>query len=325
MKVDVSISSINSKIRDFVNDSAIKKTSLHSKKKQGYWDLFFSALDTIGDTCAAVESFRGLLDKTFLENKYLITYGLVQTLFIQQDAVKHLKQAVLGINLDYRTEYPDLYQMRLIRHQTVGHPVQTTYIRNNPDFSKDEISATTINRSTLSKKGFEYILWMHSKTEHKHINFQEIIELQEKSLAHELSKIYKQLTTDEKTHKKKFKDEKLADLLNEKTLYQLNLIYGVIWNDHLAWPSFDYFSKQYNLIRQGLEKRYGKFGASMRIPGTAEVIKKLDYIFAKLETFKKVQQIDLREFEIYVDALCAEITELKDHLAEVDAEFNDEK
>lgn len=325
MKKNKTVSELNRQIRDFVNDSTIKKTSLRSKKKLGYWDLFFSALDTIDDTCIAIDSFKNLSDKTFSKNKYLITYGLMQALFIQQDGVRHLKRAVLGINLDFRTDYPELYKIRQIRNETVGHPAQTKNRGINSKYELDEVSACTINRSTLARDGFEYILWMNSKTEHKHIKFQEILESQEKALVLELSKIHKQLVADEKQHKQKFAGNKLSSLLDEKTLYQLNLIYGVVWDDPLGWSSFDYYYKQYQQVRQGLEERYGKFGVSLRISGTAEVIKKLDYIFKKLDSFKQMEPLDPQEFEIYVDALCAELGELKDHLTEVDSEFDYEK
>ena len=79
---------------------------------------------------------------------------------------------------------------------------------------------------------------------------------------------------EEKQHKLKFKGEKLSELLNKPSLYQVNLIYGFQWNDHLAWPSFDHYHELYKKIRKGLEDRFGKFGETIRIPGTHEVIKK---------------------------------------------------
>jgi hypothetical protein len=94
-----------------------------------------------------------------------------------------------------------------------------------------------------------------------------------------------EIKKEEKQHKAKFKNKKLADLFNKSSLYQVNLIYGVQWNDHLAWPSFDHYYKLYKNVRKSIEERYGKFGETLRIPGTEEVIKKLDYIFSKIETF----------------------------------------
>jgi len=59
----------------------------------------------------------------------------------------------------------------------------------------------------------------------------------------------------------------------------------------------------------------------LRIPGTEEVIKKLDYVFGKIETFQQTGNFENYELEVYIDALDAGINELKTHLAEVDQEF----
>lgn len=99
------------------------------------------------------------------------------------------------------------------------------------------------------------------------------------------------------------------------------MIYGVAWGDHLAWPSFDYYHKQYVAVKRGLDDRYGGLERSLNIPGTKEMLKKLDYIFSKLEIYKANQFTSEYEFEIHVDALIAGVEELKTHLKEIDTNF----
>ena len=319
----LNVSEITSKIRDFVNNSVIKRTDVFSKKNEGYWGQFCSALDTIGDTSVAIESFLSITNEDFLKNLYLNTYGVLQALFLQQDAVNHLKVSLFGEDkrIIWKIKYPELDKIRELRNETIGHPTKTNKKGRESKFNKDEVSSCMISRHSLSKDGFDYFLYRHSGSEHKHIKFQEVINLQDNNLEVELSKILKELQKEEKKHKVKFKDEKLADLLSESSFYKINLIYGVNHDDSLAWHSFNHYLDKYKKTRGGLEKRYGKFGEITRIQGTELVIKKLDYIFSRMETFKKTGNFEEQEFEIYVDALDINLEELRNHLREIDNEF----
>lgn len=312
------------KIRNLFNDSTIKKTQVYSRKRSGDWNQFCAALDTLEDTCLAIENFQKDPNDLFIKNPYLSTYGLLQALFIQQDAVNFLKISLFGISnkIDWKDKkYSELFKIRQVRNETIGHPVKKENKGNKSKYENDEITSCTIDRSSLSKDGFRYMLWMHSKTESKTIKFADIISQQDKHLGDELEIVMKEIQKEEKEHKTKFKNEKLADLLNKPSLYQINLIYGVQWDDHLAWPSFNHYHKLYKKIRKSLEDRYGKFGETLRIPVTKEVIKKLDYVFGKIETFQKTGKFENYELEVYIDALDSGINELKTHLVEVDQEF----
>jgi len=325
MDKGLKIENIATQIRNLFNDSTIKKTRVYSRKHDGDWNQFFAALDTIKDTCLAIENFQKNPNDLFIKNPYLSTYGILQALFIQQDAVNYLKISLFGNNqkIDWSNKkYFELTKIRQVRNETIGHPVKTEQKGRKSKYANDEITFCIIDRSSLSKDGFRYMLWMNSKTESKTIKFSEIIKLQDKYLSAELEAVMKEIQKEEKQHKAKFKDEQLAELLNKPSLYQINLIYGVQRNDHLAWPSFDHYHELYKKIRKGIEDRYGKFGETLRIPGTEEVIKKLDFVFSKIETFKNTSQFENYELEVYIDALNAGINELKTHLAEIDQEFN---
>ena len=317
------VSDTNNKIRDFVNDSIVKRTNIFAKKNSGDWNQFCAALDTIGDTSLAIESFEKSTESSFSENPYLFTYGLLQALVIQQDAVNFLKISLFGTDKKivwWDKKYAELGTIRNLRNETIGHPVKTELKRNGAKYENDEITSCTIDRSSLSKEGFDYMLWKHSGTDRKRIEFSEILELQNNNLNDELKAIMKELKREEKEHKLKFKGDKLLPLLDAHSLYQVNNIYGVQWDDHLAWPSFDHYYKKYKQIRAGIESRYGKFGTLMRLSGTEELVKKIDYVFAKIEGFKTVE-FDNYELEVYVDALDAALIEFRDHLKEIDAEF----
>lgn len=325
MTVDkLTIRDINNQIRDFINESTIKKTDVLSRKQDGYWTQLFVALDTIDDTGLAMENLGQDSKKSFLKNPYLLTYGFLQAMVVQQDAVNYLKISLFGSSHKIKWSdkmYAGLKEIRSIRNETIGHPVKTEKRIGKSKYSDDEVSSCTIDRSSLSNTGFRYLLWKHSRTEKKSIQFSEIMRQQEKYLGAELKFVMKKLESEEKKHKAKFKGKKLDNLLNAKSLYTINLIYGAGRGDHLAWPSFDYYQKQYKKVRQGLEARYGTFDISVRISGTKLVIEKLDYIFSKIEMFKTSGKFDDIELEVYVDGLDASLDELREHLKEIDKEF----
>ena len=318
------IEEIAIQIRNFFNDSTIKKTLVFLKKKDGDWNQFCVALDTIEDTCLAIENFLRNPNDLFVKNPYLSTYGLLQALFIQQDAANFLKISLFGRGkkIDWsNAKYAELAKIRQVRNETIGHPIKTERKGRNSTYVNDEITSCTIDRSSLTKYGFRYMLWMHSKTETKTIKFSEIIGLQDRYLSAELESVLEEMQKEEKQHKTKFKGDKLGELLGKPSLYQINLIYGVQWDDHLAWPSFNHYHELYKKIRKGLEDRFGKFGETIRIPGTHEVIKKMDFVFTKIETFKDTGKFENYELEVYIDALIAGLEELQKHLEETDREF----
>ena len=75
---------ITTQIRNLFNDSTIKKTNVFLNKKNGDWNQFCAALDTIGDTCLAIQNFQQDPNELFIKNPYLATYGILQALFINK-------------------------------------------------------------------------------------------------------------------------------------------------------------------------------------------------------------------------------------------------
>ncbi|TAK96033.1 hypothetical protein EPO05_02660, partial [Patescibacteria group bacterium] len=127
MDKSLKIESVATQIRNIFNNSTIKKTRVHSRKHYGDWNQFCAALDTIEDTCLAIDNFQKGTNDLFIKNPYLAIYGLLQALFIQQDAVNYLKVSLFGgKGIDWRDKkYIELFKIRQIRNETIGHPVRT--------------------------------------------------------------------------------------------------------------------------------------------------------------------------------------------------------
>ncbi len=279
-------------------------------------------MDTIDDTCLAISSFQKELSNLLIKNPHIAVYGLLQTLFVQQDAVNFLKISLFGHDkkIDWKKNH-ELYKIRQIRNETIGHPIKTKQKGGKSSFVDDEITSCTVDWSSLDTEGFRYVLRRHSQPENKTIEFSKIIKVQNDCLSTELELVMKKLQKEEDKHKMKFEGKKLHDLIGESPLYQVSLIYGFRNCDNLAWLSFDYYYEIYKKIKKELEKRYGVFGETLRIPGTGEVVKKLDFVFSKIELFKNTGKYEYYDVVVYVDALVAGMNELQTHLVEIDKEF----
>jgi hypothetical protein len=107
-----------------------------------------SALDAIGDTCLALDDFVSC-DASFSTGiTYILAYGVLQAVFLQQDALKHL-----AVSLSLPIETPEaLREIRELRNEAVGHPT-------GKKLDKDGgiISFHHIARVTLSKEGFQLL------------------------------------------------------------------------------------------------------------------------------------------------------------------------
>jgi hypothetical protein len=110
---------LESQIRDFVNAPRRQATIFKDKVA---WGMLCSSLDVIGDIEVAVEAYLKDADGhqgeaknadqlAEMGNLYITIYGILQVLFVQQDAVKHLAES-LGLNYDQDPVLKDIRETR---------------------------------------------------------------------------------------------------------------------------------------------------------------------------------------------------------------------
>jgi len=115
-------------IRDHINrvEKHISLLKNHSK-----WQMLVSSLDTIEDTAWAIEYYNTAEFPDDFKGKYLFVYGLLQSLFVQQDALVSICKALFDKDIILNRDYPDVHKVRELRNDVVGHP---TSRRNSKDF-----------------------------------------------------------------------------------------------------------------------------------------------------------------------------------------------
>lgn len=190
------IAKLESQIRELINSP--RKQHLLLKDKAA-WNKLCSALDVIGDTELAIEEYVQNANPKSVGEKYLSIYGILQILYVQQDAVESLSEA---LNIKY-SHSPAVNKVRQLRNDSVGHP---TNRRKGKSFH-------FISRITMNKKGFMLMTSYPDGTlKFDNISITKAIESQKESLEEILSNIFQKLRKDEMKHREKFRENKISDI-----------------------------------------------------------------------------------------------------------------
>jgi hypothetical protein len=212
-------------------------------------------MDVIEDTDLAIQAFRDPRKKTLRNDPgfmYLKTYGVLQALFLQQDATKHLA-GCFGI------EEQSLSSSRLreVRNDSIGHP--TARKERKVKTAKIPESVHMISRITMSERGFEYLSdFDDGRTKSKKVDFPQMFAKQEAAIAHDLSIIIMKAEDDIRTHKSKFRDKRLADRLPDSLGYSIEkIILATCTSDEKKVGLFnlEYLLKQLDELRSSLDER----------------------------------------------------------------------
>jgi len=199
-------------IRSLVN-ATWKHCQLRQDKR--LFSQLCSSMDAIEDTASAILAFEA---ECFPDTKpalYLVVYGLLQALYLQQDAVRHLAEALHSpIKL---SDWPELEEIRRIRNTAVGHPTRTD--RSRP------VSFHHITQVTLSRRGFDMISYQESgEVRFRTVDLPVLISRQGEAISDILSKLIARLTPESVDHKERFRMEKLAQLFPPITSYYLEKV-----------------------------------------------------------------------------------------------------
>jgi hypothetical protein len=134
-------------IRDLVNSYPLHE---ELQKRDRDWRKLCASMDTIEDTEEAIIIYKNLPNFSADDGAYLYLYGLFQVLFVQQDSVNALNNALFDEDLSFEKmkKYSDLKKVREIRNDLFGHPAD----RTDPDEGK---RSHIISRMTISKESFQ--------------------------------------------------------------------------------------------------------------------------------------------------------------------------
>lgn len=77
------------------------------------WAHLTTSLAVLEDSCLAVDYYIDSKYPEDLTGKYLYTYGLLQALYLIEDAIDTISQTLRDKRVNFMTDYPQAYQGRI--------------------------------------------------------------------------------------------------------------------------------------------------------------------------------------------------------------------
>ena len=246
------------------------------RKNPDNWDRICSSSDVINDTIRAIESYvKSDYPNEDVGLQYLFIYGLLQALYLQQDAVEDLFKTL-------RKCYPrqsqkflykrsnDLEEVRQLRNETTGHPTGTL----NGVF-------TYINRGFLSKWHFENLRSSKATgNEFPSVDLFSMLKKQALAIENDLRILVEKIKEIEKMCYEKYKD-RIAIITKGDIEYGIQTVAEDIFSPSEA--------NQFRALSslKTIESSYSEFEAGMKERGTND--------FPELDEFKRAVSV-LKEY-----------------------------
>lgn len=237
------INSFEDSVRGYINTTRYQNDLI---KDSDNWNQICCSLDTIGDTLYSQQDYLKSEYPTSDGLKYIFTYGLLQALFIQQDAMRHLSEA-FGVQFELTDR---LKEIRSLRNASIGHP------------TKNKIKGSTyynyISRMSLSKNEFTLMRsFNQGSNEFIDIEIYPIIHDQLKDIESSYKLLSEKLSEADRMHRKKYKDNFLSNIFHSSMRHDLIKVAEGIHSPHSRNINF-------TLSRlDSIQKTYAKFEESL--------------------------------------------------------------
>lgn len=308
----MSIVALEKQIRDIINTPRKQHALLRNRAA---WYMLCSCLDVIADTEICFDAFllQQISDEHF-GAKYLAAYGALQAIFVQQDAVANLAQA---LNVPY-TPTPVLQEIRDIRNDSIGHPTKRGGGQGR--------SYNHIGRFSLSLRGFDLMTTYADGSPYRFINIDipDLITKQRSILNDLLLNIINVLRSEEMEHRAKFANEKLADLFPPTLEYHFEKIFEGIHRPEYA----ELGRINVEFVQQVIEdfkKELGRREINGAYEGVQYTLELLEYPLQELKSyFKGLTETALNAKSAYIFAYFAreQMKDVEDMAIEIDEEYS---
>ena len=296
-------------IRGFINKPRKQALLLQDRAQ---WAKLCSSLDVIGDTELALEAYLQESEPRDTGKLYLLMYGVLQVLYVQQDAVKDLAGA---LGLPY-TRSAAITTVRNTRNDAVGHPSSSQWGKASSFISRITMFAGGFQMLTMSKSG---------ATETKEVNVPELVERQRVEVGKALQEIVTKLKEEEAAHREKFRDTKLVDFFPASLEHAHEKISEAIGSDAdgraLGAGMLESVHAKIQAFRSELEKRglLGKYSSAR------EFIDELEHPIARLRSYfseadASITALDAVVFRFFIQE---KVNGLAGLAAEIDAEYSE--
>jgi hypothetical protein len=299
-----SVEAAGQRIRDIVNSPRRRHALMQDRQR---WLRLCSAMDAIGDTHMAV---RAYLDEPIDDSEsqgwsYLVVYGILQVLYVQQDAATTIASC-LKLPLELPAE---LEVIRETRNDSIGHPTGR---------------GAFISRISLSAEGFQLLVPVKKgKTEFRSVRLRTIVEQQIDVMGKHLDKAVEQLVADELAHRKQFRDRSLGNALPHTLDYALEKIgagLGDASERPMAFGGIEVIRSAVAKFKQLIDER-GLSEAYQDSVGRN--LTDIDHAVERIDSHLKGNQLGwtMRDGDVYWFFLYGKIRELRGLADEIDRDY----
>lgn len=305
-------------VRDYVGDQHHQPRLMMDEFR---WHQLCAAMDTIEDTDSAVGAYLEHEFPSDTGEKYLRIYGILQGLFLQQDALIELINTIRPAKkiqpMDLLTDV--LISVRGARNKSVGHPIK---------LGRKAFSTHAIVQHSMRKDGFELMSYPRQSGKiFQSIPVLELIEKQRMETYRILSEVVEDLRAREEAHRAQFRGIKLTQIFDhvsyafEKISEELRKnsvpIMGKWGVDHLRESVFDF------------EKQLRARGLSIEAYTSIKYLCRdcIDYPLTELRQFLHGEPSEIASDKcaiVFADALQSYFGELGQMAREIDVEYASE-
>ena len=304
------ITELEGQIRNLINaprkHSAILKDSTQYPKQ-------CSCLDVVGDIELAFCAYEEMLDSPQPGSSYILAYGFLQALFVQQDAVRNLHEA-LGISWE---PDPLLAKIREVRNDAIGHPTKRGGGQGK--------SFSFISRPSITKSGFQLMTIVPNQERPilRQVSLKDLLDTQHNQLKKALTALLQALQKEDMEHREKFKSEKLEELFPPQLPYYFEKVYESILSNRVWGYGASHVSQIHKIITNfsaALENR----GIAGAYPGVEYQLELLEYPLSQLAVYfahKGEWRLNANDAQIFTSFVQNEISKLREMALEIDEKY----
>lgn len=283
------------------------------------WNKLTSALNVLEDTSWAVEYYLEADYPKDVKGKYLFLYGLLQALYVQQDAVRSIyfglfdKELKKGIS----SHIQKALKVRNLRNDTIGHPTDLGE-STKKELDLKQVYSISIAQFSMTKESFYYCKYNakdRSNDSIENVNVMQAIEDNAKCINDILQRVVNDLDKEFKEYIEKHRDRKMADIFN--TLHYAEE--KALLDDVMQSWGYNATKEMVTKCEEELVKRYGSVDTVDSFKYLLEEIHELYSLIDNIYNISTENQDRLWHY--LVELLFVKLHELEDCCKETDEYF----
>jgi hypothetical protein len=304
--VPPSVAEIAHRVRDLINEP---RTHALLRRDEASFNVLCSCLDVIEDTQQGIDCYPVGSDERESGPLYVMLYGILQLLYVQQDALANMASS---LGLKYQRDRL-LSEVRDVRNTSVGHPTKT--FKGSSHF---------IVRVSMSPRGFDLMTQLSGDRapRFESVSIPELLQKQSRVVRETLFKIADHLAERDRQHRVLHMEKKLADVFPETLSYYFQKVFEATQRPELHQLG----KKHVDLILETL----GKFKKALADRdeleahyGVTNTLDEVEWPLQRLRAYFAGEEGDLVDRSAYIfTTFCkGRVEELRQMAAEIDEEY----